>query len=266
MPDRCPSCGEPVYEDEGGVAVRCISGACPAQLLRNILHFVSRDAMNIEGLGEAISQLLISEGLVRDCADLYALKAEALRGLEGLGDKSADNLVAAIARSKEAPLARVVYALGIPQVGKRAGELLAEHFKSMERLMAAGEDELVAVEEIGAVTAANIRNYFGEPRNAQLVARLREAGVGMRHESGAQSDILAGLTFVLTGTLENLTRDEAEELITRAGGRVSGSVSKKTSFVVAGRDAGGKLQKAEALSVPVINEKRLMEMLEEKGS
>lgn len=262
MPERCPSCGEPVYEDEGGIAVRCISGACPAQLLRNILHFVSRDAMNIEGLGEAISELLINEGLVRDCADLYALRTEDLNRLEGLGDKSAENLVAAIERSKNAPLARVIYALGIPQVGKRAGELLAEHFGSMERLMDAGEDELVAVEEIGVVTAANIRNYFGEPKNVQLVERLRQAGVAMLHQSAAQSDVLAGLTFVLTGTLDTLTREKATELITRAGGRVSGSVSKKTSFVVAGKDAGSKLQKAEALGVPVIDENGLMAMLE----
>lgn len=263
MPEHCPSCGEPVFEDEGGIAVRCINSACPAQLIRNMLHFVSRDAMNIEGLGEAILELFIREGLVGDCADLYSLKAGQISPLAGLGDKSAENILAAIENSKKASLARVIFALGIPQVGRRAGELLADHFGSMERLMAAGTEELVGVEEIGGVTAANIRRYFGEPRNTELVARLSAAGVSMRHTPRTAGGALSGLTFVLTGTLKGFTRDEAAALITNAGGRVSGSVSQKTSYVLAGEEAGSKLQKAGELGVPVLDEAGLMKMLEQ---
>ncbi|MEI3057984.1 MAG: NAD-dependent DNA ligase LigA [Eubacteriales bacterium] len=265
MPERCPSCGEPVVRDETcgveGAAYRCTNSACPAQLSRSLEHFASKNAMNIEGLGPQIVELLLAAGLVRTAPDLYALTAEQLVPLDRMGELSAKNLVAAIERSKSAGLERLIYALGIRNIGEVAAAAMAARFGTLERCLAATYDELCAIEDFGDVTAQCVLNFFSHPQNIELCRRLTEAGLVTVAVAKKADDTLGGKTFVLTGTLPTMTRDEASALIKEHGGKVSGSVSKKTSYVVAGEDAGSKLQKARDLGVTVIDETALLKML-----
>lgn len=267
MPSCCPSCGEPVERDEcGGVegaAYRCTNAACPAQLSRSLEHFASKSAMNIEGLGPQIVETLISAGLVKTAADLYDLRAEDLSRLERMGELSAQNLVRAIDRSRSAGLERLIYALGIRNIGEVAAAAMAARFGDLDSCIAADFDELCAIEDFGAVTAECVINFFSHPQNIELCRRLEAAGVLCTATAKRADDSMAGRTFVLTGTLPTMTRDEASALIKAHGGKVSGSVSKKTSYVVAGEEAGSKLQKAHDLGVSVIDEAALLSMLGE---
>ena len=265
MPEKCPSCGEAVMRDEDeGAAVRCTNSACPAQLSRGIEHFASKDAMNIEGLGPQLVELLLRKGLIHDAADLYTLTAEVLSPLERMGEKSAANLVAAIGRSKEAGLERLIYALGIRSIGQVAAASLAARFGNLEALFSATAEELLAIDDFGQITTDYVLNYFSHPQNIELCRRLMAVGVRTEASFVPTNDNLSGLTFVLTGTLDGMTRDEAEAMIKAAGGKVTGSVSKKTSYVVAGTQAGSKLTKAQSLGVPVIGKEQLLSMLSGK--
>ncbi len=262
MPEFCPSCGEPVYYDpDEAAAVRCKNLSCPAQLSRGIEHFVSKGAMNIDGLGPQIIELLIENDLITNAADLYSLKAEDVQNLERMGEKSAQNLIFAIEASKSAGLERLLCALGIPNVGEVAAETLAKKFRSLDACMAATEEDLIAIDDFGEITARSVINFFSHETNITLCNALKDAGLLTEAVKEAASDKLSGLTFVLTGTLPTLSRDEATELIKAQGGKVSGSVSKKTSYVVAGDAAGSKLTKAQSLGVAVIDEAQLLEML-----
>ena len=262
FPAVCPVCGAPVERDEDGAHIRCTGAECPAQLLRNLAHFASRDAMDIEGLGIAVVENLVNAGLVRTPGDLYFLKEEDVAQLERMGKKSAQNLVEAIARSREQDLSRLIYALGIRQVGQKTGKVLAARFRTMDALENASLEELTAVDDIGEITARSILDWFASPQSRHLLARLREAGVNMEAAEQGSDQRFAGLTFVLTGTLEHFTRDEAASRIEALGGKSAGSVSKKTSYVVAGEAAGSKLRKAQELGVPVLSEAEFLAMLE----
>ena len=261
MPDRCPVCGTKVAKTEGEVDYRCVNANCPAKLRETILHFASRHVMNIEGMGDALVTQLTDRGLVKNVADIYQLTKNDLLSLERMGNKSAQNVLDEIQASKRLPLQRVIFGLGIRFVGERTAQFLAEHFGSMDALMMASREELEQVNEVGPRIAESILEFFREPRNRDLVKRLRDAGLtftGKKRERGTK---LAGKTFVLTGTLAKYTRDEAKKMIEDAGGRVSGSVSKKTDYVVAGNDAGSKLDKAKELGVPVIEEKEMEKLV-----
>jgi DNA ligase (NAD+) len=261
FPTHCPVCGSEIVRTEGEADYRCVNVDCPARLRESLLHFASRNVMNIDGMGEAVVTQLMERGLVHSIADLYSLSSEALLTLERIGQKTADSLIAEITQSKKAPLDRVLFGLGIRFVGERTAQLLAEAFGSMDALMAASVDDLERVQEVGPRVAAAVHEFFAEPRNRELIERLRTAGLTFTAEKRKRSAKLEGLTFVLTGTLPTLSREDAKERIEAAGGRVSGSVSKKTSYVVAGDDAGSKLDKARDLKVPVIGEPELLEML-----
>jgi DNA ligase (NAD+) len=262
MPTVCPSCGEPVMRDsDEGAAVRCTNSACPAQLSRGIEHFASKNAMDIEGLGPQVVELLLSAELIHDAADLYTLRAEDIADLERMGDKSAANLIAAIERSKSAGLERLIFALGIRSIGQVAAAALAGRYRTLEACFAATKEELIAIEDFGEITADYVLNYFSHPQNLELCRRLIDVGVLTEATAAEAGDKLAGLTFVLTGTLPDMSRDEASALIKAAGGKVTGSVSKKTSFVVAGEEAGSKLTKAQQLGVPVIDQAQMLDML-----
>jgi DNA ligase (NAD+) len=261
MPKVCPECGGHVVRTEGEVNSFCVNVNCPAKLRESLLHFASRHVMNIEGLGDALVDQLLSKGLVHDIADLYSLKKEGLLQLERMGKKSAENVLREIEASKKLPLERVIFGLGIRMVGERTAEFLAEHFGSLDGLMDAGEEELVQVNEVGPRIAASIREFFAEEKNRRLIERLREAGLTFTGEAKVRGTKFAGMTFVLTGTLPTYSRDDAKKMIEDMGGKVIGSVSKKTSFVVAGEDAGSKLDKAGSLGVKVISEAELMKML-----
>jgi DNA ligase (NAD+) len=262
MPEKCPVCGGHVVRTEGEADHRCVNANCPAKLRETILHFAARSVMNIEGMGDALVNQLTERGMVKNVADIYKLTKEDLLKLERMGDKSAQNVLDEIEASKKLPLERVIFGLGIRFVGERTAEFLAEHFGSMDDLMNATEEELQQVNEVGPRVSASIAEFFQEPRNRALVEQLRKAGLTFTGKKKERGTKLAGKTFVLTGTLAHFTRDEAKKLIEDAGGRVSGSVSKKTDFVVAGSDAGSKLEKAKELGVPVIDEKGLKEQLE----
>ena len=263
MPAVCPSCGAPVARAEDEAVLRCQNPECPAQLLRHLVHFASRDAMDIEGLGPAAAESLRAAGLVKSIADVYDLPWESVAELERMGQKSAENLLAAIEKSKNAGLARLLYALGIRQVGQKAAALLAARFGDMARLRAAGAEELTAIDEIGGIIAENIVRFFALDDTTRLLARLEAAGVSLQAaQEQAAGSRFAGLSFVLTGTLPHLTREQATAAIEAQGGRVTGSVSKKTSYVLAGEDAGSKLTKAQTLGIPVIDETTLQHMLE----
>jgi DNA ligase (NAD+) len=266
MPSECPVCGGPVFRAEGEAAVRCINASCPARLKESILHFCSRGVMDIDGMGDAIVAQLMAAGKLASIADLYALKEEDLAPLElegqkarrKLGAKVAQRIKANIEASKEKPLSRLIAGLGIPFVGERTAQFLASSFASLDELMEASEERLMQVEEVGPKIAASIRRFFAEPHNRALIGRLREAGLNFRStEKKVEGGPLAGMTFVLTGTLPNLTREEATRLIEAAGGKVTGSVSRKTSVVVAGAEAGSKLDKARELGIPVWDETEL---------
>ncbi len=265
MPDACPVCGTIARQAEGEVDRYCVNTDCPARLLQSLLYFAHRGVMNIDGLGEALIQQLLDSGLVRSIADLYTLNEEQLLKLERVGKKSAQSLLEQIERSKQAGLARLLMGVGIRFVGERTAELLAGAFGSMEAIAAAGREELEMVDEVGPKVAASIREFFENERNQALVERLRAVGVKMTAEKKQRSAELAGMTFVLTGSFPTMSREEAKARIEAAGGKVSGSVSKKTSFVVAGEEAGSKLDKAQELGVPVIDEATLLAMLEPKA-
>jgi DNA ligase (NAD+) len=261
FPEVCPECGSPVSRDEGGAAIRCRGAECPAQLLRNIVHFASRAGMDIEGLGIAVVQLLLDNGLISSAGDLYYLDAQQLAALPRFGKKSAENLIAAIEKSKDNDLSRLLGALGIPQVGQSAAKALAERFVTLDALESASFEELTAVNDVGAVTAQNLLDWLGNPQSQHLLRLLREAGVNTTCRTEKKDDRFAGKTFVLTGALSRYTRDEASALIQKHGGTVSSSVSKKTSYVLAGEEAGSKLTKAQSLGVPIISEEEFEELL-----
>ncbi|HZI51579.1 MAG TPA: NAD-dependent DNA ligase LigA [Terriglobia bacterium] len=263
MPDRCPECGGEVYRPEDEAVSRCVSQTCPAKLKGALLHWAGRKAMNIDGLGEKIVDQLVDKGMVHDVSDLYRLEAAAVQELERMGKKSSEGLIKEIDESRKLDFSRLLFGLGIRHVGERTAQLLAEHFGSMDDLSNAPPEELEQVREVGPEIGESIRRFFHEPQNRGLIERLRDSGLNMR--SAVRRDrppqTLAGKTFVITGTLEGLTREEATALIEERGGRVSSSVSKKTSFVVAGADPGSKLDKARAAGVPVIDENGLRGML-----
>lgn len=261
LPDKCPVCGAAVLRDPDGAAVRCTGAECPAQLLRNMIHFASRDAMDIDGVGPAVLQQLIEIGLVSNPADLYDLRAEQLEGLDRMGKKSAQNAVDAIARSKENDLWRLIFALGIRQVGAKAAKILATHFGSMDGLRRATAEELTEIDDVGAVTADYITHWMQSDQAADLLARLQKAGVNMECHQELVDRRFAGMTFVLTGALTRFTREEAGEMIELRGGKVSSSVSKKTTYVVAGENAGSKLKKAGELGVSVLSEEEFLALL-----
>ncbi|MGA7401529.1 MAG: NAD-dependent DNA ligase LigA [Candidatus Sulfotelmatobacter sp.] len=261
MPEKCPVCGTKVVRTEGEVDYRCVNANCPAKLRETILHFASRGVMNIDGMGDALVNQLTERKLVKNVADIYKLTKADLLGLERMGDKSAQNILDEIENSKKLPLERVIYGLGIRMVGERTAQFLAEHFGSIEALEKAGVEELQDVNEVGPRIAESIVEFFGIAANRKLVERLREAGLTLTGKKKERGTKLAGKTFVLTGTLAHFTRDEAKKLIEDAGGKVTGSVSKKTDYVAAGADAGSKLDKAKELGVKVIDEKELNELL-----
>jgi DNA ligase (NAD+) len=255
MPERCPVCGGHVVRTEGEADHRCVNANCPAKLRETILHFASRGVMNIDGMGDALVNQLTERGMVKNVADIYGLTKKDLLSLERFADKSAQNILNEIENSKKLPLERVIYGLGIRFVGERTAQFLAEHFGSMDALMNAKEEELLEVDEVGPRIAESIAEFFQEPKNRELVERLRKAGLTFAGKKKERGTKLAGKTFVLTGTLPHYSRDEAKKLIEDAGGKVTGSVSKKTDYVVAGDDAGSKLDKAKELGVKVIDEK-----------
>ena len=262
MPKQCPVCGGEVHRAEGEVAYRCVNSACPARLKESLLYFAGRRAMNIDGLGEALVDQLVDKGLVHDVADLYGLTHEQLANLERMGDKSASNLREEIENSKKASLARLIFALGIRFVGERTGQLLADHFASLDKLAKASEAELLEVEEVGPRVAESILEFFREPRNLKVIEKLRKAGLQFEQAKVHKPEgNLAGKQFVLTGTLPRYSRDEAKKMIEEAGGRVTGSVSKKTDYVVVGADPGSKLEKARSLGVKTIEEGELLKLL-----
>ena len=262
MPTVCPECGSPVVRDEDGVALRCTSPECPAQRLRNIAHFASREAMDIEGLGISVCESLINSGLVKDASDLYYLEAEPVAQLDRMGDKSAKNLIAAIENSKQAGLARLLCAFGIRQVGQKAAKVLASYYGDLDELMAADAEALTSIPDIGGITAGFIVDWFQNPQSQDLINKLRGAGVSFKSREEKKDDRFAGLTFVLTGTLSRFTRDEASAIIESFGGKASSSVSKKTAFVLAGENAGSKLTKAESLGIKIISEEEFETMIQ----
>jgi DNA ligase (NAD+) len=262
MPKQCPVCGGDVHRAEGEVAYRCVNSACPARLKESLLYFAGRRTMNIDGLGDALVDQLVDKELVHDVADLYALTHEQVANLERMGDKSASNLREEIENSKKASLARLIFALGIRFVGERTGQLLADHFASLDKLAQASEEALLEVEEVGPRVAEGILEFFREPRNLKVIEKLRKAGLQFEAAKVHKPEgNLAGKQFVLTGTLPRYSRDEAKKMIEEAGGRVTGSVSKKTDYVVVGADPGSKLDKARALGVKTIEEGELLKLL-----
>ena len=262
LPDRCPVCGAEVVRDEDGAFLRCTGAECPAQLSRNIAHFVSRDAMDIDGLGSAIVESLISQKLIKSPADIYYLTLEEISGLWKSGTTAAKKLLAAIEASKQQDLSRLIYALGIRQVGVKTGKSLAAAFGSMDALMDASLEALTAVPDIGEITAQSIYEWFRQDQSQHLIRRLREAGLNFESKRVITDTRLAGKTVVLTGTLSRFTREEATEKIELLGGKASGSVSRKTSFVVAGENAGSKERKARELGIPVLTEDEFWEMIQ----
>ncbi len=263
LPDVCPSCGEKVFRDSDGAFVRCTNAACPAQLARNLVHFASRGAMDIDGLGPAVVDAFLKNGIVSGIGDLYSFDTEKAATIEGLGEKSVKKLCDAVERSKALCLSRLIYALGIRNIGEKNAVNLAERFGSMEKLSEASLEELCDVSDIGKVCAESIINFFSHEKSRSLLERLKEVGVNMNYLGEKKGTRLDGLTFVLTGTLPTLKRDDAAKIIEKEGGKVSGSVSKKTSYVVAGEAAGSKLKKANDLGIPVIDEDALLKMLNE---
>ena len=261
LPKTCPVCGAPVERDEDGAHMRCTGAECPAQLLRNLTHFASRDAMDIDGLGVAVVENLVNAGLVKTPGDLYFLKEEDVAELDRMGKKSAQNLMAAIERSKSQDLARLIYAFGIRQVGQKAGKILAARFKTMDALEQATLEELTAVNDVGEITARSILTWLASPQSRHLIARLREAGVNMTAAEQGSDQRFAGMTFVLTGGLEQFTRDQAAAMIEDRGGKSAGSVSKKTTYVLAGEGAGSKLKKALDLGIPVLTEQEFLDLM-----
>ncbi|MBZ5696064.1 MAG: NAD-dependent DNA ligase LigA [Acidobacteriia bacterium] len=262
MPEKCPECGTRIHKAEDEVAYRCVNVSCPARRKESLLHFASRHAMNIDGLGDKIVDQLVDKGIVKDFADLYSLKLEKVADLERMAEKSAQNLLDEIAASKKNSLARLIYALGIRFVGERTGQLLAAHFGSMDKLAEASEEELTGVTEVGPKVAEGILEFFSESANHKLIEHLRAAGVNMKEERAApKSAKFAGMTFVFTGTLANRSREEAEALVAAHGGKAGSSVSKKTTYVVVGADPGSKFDKAKSLGVEILSEAQFEKLL-----
>lgn len=262
LPSRCPVCGAPVQRDTDGAAFRCTGAECPAQRLRNIVHFASKEAMDIDGLGPAVAQALDKEGLLSTPAELYYLDAQAVATVERMGKKSAENLIAAIEKSKEQGLARLLCAFGIRQVGSKAAKVLAKRFATLDELMEATEEELTSIDDVGPVTAGYIVNWFRSEQSLRQIELLRQAGVSFESREEVGDNRFAGMTFVLTGSLALFTRAEAEGIIERLGGKASGSVSKKTTYVVTGENPGSKLTKAQSLGIPVLTEAQFRELIE----
>ena len=262
LPSNCPICGAPTQRDEDGAFLRCTGVECPAQLSRNIAHFVSRDAMDIEGLGSAIVEALIEKDLLHSPADIYVLSLEEVKSLWQKGDTAAKKLLAAIENSKQQDLSRLIYALGIRQVGAKTGKVLASTFGSMDALMSATVEELTEVPDVGAVTAQSIHDWFAMPQSRSMIEKLRSANVNFENKRVLTDTRFAGMTFVLTGALSKFTRDEASEKIELLGGKVSGSVSKKTSYVILGENAGSKERKARELGIPILSEDMFLEMIQ----
>ena len=262
LPASCPVCGAKVEKDEEGAFLRCTGAECPAQLSRNIAHFVSRDAMDIDGLGSAIVEALIEKKLIHSPADIYYLTLEDVKSLWKSGSTAAKKLLSAVETSKRQDLSRLIYALGIRQVGAKTGKVLASHFGSMDALMAASEEELTAIDDIGAVTAQSIHDWFAQEQSQHLIRRLREAGVNFESQRVISDTRFTGMTFVLTGALTKFTRDEATEKIELLGGKASGSVSKKTTYVVVGENAGSKERKARELGIPILSEDEFLTMIQ----
>ena len=266
MPCVCPSCGEPVVRLEGEAALRCVNPECPAQSLRNIIHFASRDAMDIEGLGEAVACQLVEKNYVATAADIYSLTKEQLLTLDKFKSKSAENLLNAIEKSRANNLDKLLFGLGIRNIGDKAAALLAEHFGTMQAISEAKPEEIAAIDGFGEVMAQSVQEFFAKSGTQDLLRRLMQAGLNMEWHGEKKTAILLGKTIVVTGTLQNLSRAEAEALIVHNGGKASGSVSKKTSYVLAGEAAGSKLTKAQALGVPVVSEAEFMQMISEQES
>ena len=266
LPTSCPVCGAPVYREPGESATRCTGAECPAQLLRNLCHFTSREAMDIDGVGPAVLEQMVNAGLVHNAADLYSLTVQDIAQLDRMGDKSARNAVHAIEESRSRDLSKLLCALGIRQIGAKAAQVLARHFGSFDALAAATEEELTAIDDVGGITAKCLRQWLESPQSQDLISRLKAAGVNMECHDMPTADTLTGKTFVLTGTLSSLGRKESEEAIARLGGKASGSVSKKTSYVVAGEEAGSKLRKAQELGIPVLSEAEFLAMIGQESS
>lgn len=263
LPNTCPSCGAPVVREPGEAATRCTNPECPAQLLRHLIHFCSRDAMDIDGFGPAVLEQLVSSGLIASPADLYTLTEEQLISMERMGKKSAENRLNAVEKSKQNDLYRLVYALGIPHIGLKAAKLLAARFGSIDEIFRASEEEIATIDGFGEIMARSVRQFFDLPNTAHLIGRLRDAGVNLTAMSQGAKDLrFAGKTFVLTGTLPTMTRSQATEIIEKFGGKVSGSVSKKTDYVLAGENAGSKLTKANQLGITVITEEDFEKMIQ----
>ena len=262
LPKACPVCGAAVARDEEGAFVRCTGVECPAQLSRNIAHFVSRDAMDIEGLGSSIVEALIEKGLIKSPADIYYLTLDEMKSLWQKGSKAAEKLLGAIEASKQQDLSRLIFALGIRQVGAKAGKVLASHFGTLDALMAATLEELTEVADVGEITARNIAEWFAQPQSQHLVEKLRGTGVNFESKREITDTRFAGKIFVLTGALSKFTRDEATEKIELFGGKASGSVSKKTSYVVVGENAGSKERKARELGIPILSEDEFLAMIQ----
>lgn len=264
MPEKCPECGSIVHRQEGEAAFRCTSFSCPAQSARNIIHFVSRNAMDIEGLGPSVVEKLIGEKLISNSADLYTLKKEDLLNLEKFAEKSADNLINAIENSKKNCLSRLVFALGIRHIGQNAARIISKKFKNMDNLIAASEEEISSISDIGGIMAKSIVEFFSEDRNIEIINSLKQNNVNMEYieDTSGFDNRFEGMTIVVTGSLDTLKREEVKQLIEKFGGKAAGSVSKKTSLVVAGKDAGSKLAKANELGIKVIDESEFLKMVE----
>lgn len=261
IPNVCPSCGSPTVREEGEAAIRCVNPDCPSQLLRTLIHFCSRDAMDIEGLGEAVLESIVKEKLVQTAADIYRLQKDDIAAIERMGEKSAQNILTAIENSKQNDLSKLIFALGIRHIGQKAASLLAEHFKTMDVLIAASEEEICEIDGFGSIMAKSAKEFFSLEKSLELIKSLADAGVNMNSLKETVDERFKGQTFVLTGTLSQFTRNQASEIITSYGGKTSSSVSKKTTYVLAGEDAGSKLRKANELGVTVINEDQFGEMI-----
>ncbi|MBQ5322910.1 MAG: NAD-dependent DNA ligase LigA, partial [Oscillospiraceae bacterium] len=261
LPEFCPACGTKAVREADEAVLRCPNPDCPAQLLRNLIHFASRDAMDIDGMGPAVLTALVENGIIKSQPDIYGIIATDISSIERMGEKSANNLISAIEKSKSAGLSRVIYALGIRNIGQKTADILAEKFRNIDSLMEASMEELCSIDGFGEIMAKSLLDYFSLEQSKNLISRLKEYGVDMTAEKKEKSDIFAGFTFVLTGTLPTMTRNEASDIITANGGKVSSSVSKKTSFVLAGEEAGSKLTKAQSLGIKIIDEKEFLEMI-----
>ncbi len=266
MPLYCPSCGSRVFREEGEAVLRCLNTECPAQLTRHIIHFASRDAMDIEGLGPAVVELLLNKGLIKHAYELYYLKKDDISSLERMGEKSAENLINAIEKSKDNDFYRLIYAFGIRHIGSKAAKLAADRFLNMDDLLAATKEDIASIDGFGEIMAQSLYDFLHLDATLDLIEKLKQIGVNMKNLKGPKSTDFAGLTFVLTGALKNYTRSAVAEKIEMLGGKVSGSVSKKTSYVLAGEDAGSKLLKAQSLGVPVISEEEFEQMLNGRNS